>query len=853
MSSLDEIIQLASETNTLYCRNYVVKPFEQLKAAVYNDFKEDDNFKPAKLSVVRTGKKYPFSEGAKQAIQLLVQNDSTGYALDVIVSIELHSDEVIHLRETSNYVGTIQSSALVNFDYTGKLYSESVFIIGNVSWVNINDESCSKSFDIELQGQKDNINWSKIQRAEPYDLEAVTDKDDFIGRKKIIKDLTSVGKKVSSSYIFGQRRVGKTSIVKTMQSIVNPSDTLVIYTEAGDWDSATSPHRSMEDLAGIICKKIIKHDKKYSLVDKPDFDGSFHRLTNYLDDISDIDSSFRILIILDEFDRISSSLLYPGSVANSFMNTIRAISNRPNYGFVLVGGEKLEYLLSQWQEFNKFKPIRVDYFDKKTEWEDFKSLIRHPVQDYLEISDKAIDFIYNQTSGNPYFTKKVCIEMFNLMVHNRDTHVTDREARQAADMAIDLNNIGATDFSHFWKDGIKEKEIKEEEISINRRKVLLAVGQLLISKKVLVKSSIIDSSISNGLNILQAEKTLDEFVQRKILFIENNIYSFVVKFFSDWLVSGGLETIITTFEEEQRLVLMQEYEKQISVKQEELLAIASNWPQYRGRDITVDHLRDWLNQFDGFQEQRLMYQLLEGVKFYSYSLLRDKMTELFQVVQKIVNKHDKVVKIKERFDQRKKADILVSYLDQSPFKSGSEYSKLFVEANNIYTDNSCAPDKLDKRLSELENVNGLVFVDDFLGTGKSITENLDSIIPAIKPALIDRNIVVVIGIITGYQEAKHSVLKYAQINDFPIDCVLLDPLDNSDKCFHEDSSIYGKPGERSKAKDICSIHGVKLEPRHPLGFGDCQAAIVFPNTCPNNSLPILWKEVKDWKPLFKRG
>jgi hypothetical protein len=40
--------------------------------------------------------------------------------------------------------------------------------------------------------------------------------------------------------------------------------------------------------------------------------------------------------------------------------------------------------------------------------------------------------------------------------------------------------------------------------------------------------------------------------------------------------------------------------------------------------------------------------------------------------------------------------------------------------------------------------------------------------------------------------------------------------------------------------------------RSPLGFGDCQALVVFETGCPNNSVPILWKQTGEWQPLFPR-
>ncbi len=265
-------------------------------------------------------------------------------------------------------------------------------------------------------------------------------------------------------------------------------------------------------------------------------------------------------------------------------------------------------------------------------------------------------------------------------------------------IVITSNNIAATDFSHFWKDGIKEKE--EEEISIHRRKVLLSIGQILKKGQKSTKQMIIDKSIANGLTELQAEKTLAEFIQRNILIIEDNSYTFVVKFFKDWLISQGMEKIITTFQEEQRVVLRQQYEEQLKVKHDELNRLTKSWNLYRGKEITTDIVREWLEQFEGLENQRNMFKLLEHVKFYSNSEIREKMEDLFREVKKEIRRANKERVIKE--SQRKRDDILISYLDQNPVKSGAEYSKLFVEANNIYKDNSTTIDKLEKKLTKIE-------------------------------------------------------------------------------------------------------------------------------------------------------
>ena len=83
---------------------------------------------------------------------------------------------------------------------------------------------------------------------------------------------------------------------------------------------------------------------------------------------------------------------------------------------------------------------------------------------------------------------------------------------------------------------------------------------------------------------------------------------------------------------------------------------------------------------------------------------------------------------------------------------------------------------------------------------------------------------------------------------------ICDPLGNSDKCFSERSGILPESAKRVRAKEIVESYGRRVSKQHPLGFGNCQALIVFENTCPNNSLPILWAQGlhNDWRPLFSR-
>lgn len=846
------LIRTFASIGTKYSNVFFQIPFTQIKEKFEINFLKTPASKPAVLEVIETEKKYPFSNvGTGYKFELKIANKSLGSAFDTVVLIKDFSISEIKILELKQFVGTINTpSVFIEFDYEIIKPTSSLILDGEIIWSDFDGKENSKGFYLELTGQTVALDWSDLEQRSPYDLEPVNQERELIGRGNILDQLRArIKNKLQSSYLYGQRRVGKTSIVKTLETIETHTENLVIINiEAGDWNDATGALKSMDNLGKKICNKIKRSSKKFDTLNVPKFEGSLSHISDFLDDVVYIDPEFRALIILDEFDRITSDLFKRTDVGQSFMLTLRAISNRQQFGFVLVGGEKLEYILSQWQEFNKFKPVRVDYFDKQKDWEDFKKLIKEPADQILEFNDKAIDYIYKQTSGNPYFTKLICIELFNYMVLNRDNHVTEKEARKATGIARNSSNIAATDFSHFWEDGIKEKVDKEQEISMNRRKILICLSELIRKNENTSKENILFYAIQKGMTEETAIKTLEEFEQRRIIIFANQKFEFIVKFFEDWLVSQGIEKIITTFEEEERIKFQKSKEEQLKITSQELLEVTSKWKTYQGQEITTDKVLVWLNQFEDIYSQRLMFKILQNLKFYNETLLRERMETLFIEVLKQLRKKniDRIIEI----GKVKRSDIIVSYMDKGPSKSGSEYAKKFVEVNNIYFENAVEPNRLVEKINDSTKV--LVFVDDFIGTGQTLIENIEPILAELKSQNVLAGLVIVIGYITGFQNSSTSAESKLYKKGFDITVKILDPLNNSDKVFNEDSHIFNNPNEKLEAKNICSDIGIKLEKNHPLGYGDCQAAIVFPNTCPNNSLPIFWKSGKDWTPLFER-
>jgi hypothetical protein len=88
--------------------------------------------------------------------------------------------------------------------------------------------------------------------------------------------------------------------------------------------------------------------------------------------------------------------------------------------------------------------------------------------------------------------------------------------------------------------------------------------------------------------------------------------------------------------------------------------------------------------------------------------------------------------------------------------------------------------------------------------------------------------------------------------------LLLISCQDSDRAFSPDSNVFASTDDRIRAYELVRAIGLELEKDHACGHEDSQTLLVFPDTVPNNTLPVFWKEGKKyrgkpWKPLFPRS
>jgi chromosomal replication initiation ATPase DnaA len=851
----------ACKHGTRYSYDYLNGLSEKLLKLLEDHFQKNPISKPAELSIEVLKNKYPFYISGKEIdLDFILKNNSSGFAFDVEVRVEAS----IHVNKAIHYIGQIspKSSLIMQIPCKVEKAEENVLVLIEANWINFDTTPNKKQFEFMLECQRSDIDWEKLSKEQPYSLEPITKEDEFVGRNEILNRLESLvtaNDGIGSVFIYGQKRVGKTSIVKILKTRLEKKypNFIVVYLEGGEYIHP-EPKITIENLGKTLIRRIKSIDR-FAGIDLSTirFEGALSPLSEFLDSVNKIAPEIKILFILDEFDELPIELYKRGPLGDAFFLTIRSISGKPPFGFILVGGEKMEYIIScQGDALNKFHSCRIDYFDKEEHWTDFQNLVKKPVQNWLEITDQALSTLFEETAGNPYFTKLICKELSNIMVERKDSYVTPREIEDAVKIA--LRNVASNAFQHFWEDGIIDTGPRVEEKSVMRRKMLLALAES-IREGLPMLNKIKDKCLKWGVFDYLIEHEFREFEQRKIIIVKDDIYGFKVKFFEKWLVEKGVQEILTTLIDYDSLAREKKEEERVRVSSEEIVNLVKKWGIYKGRLITEDQVRAWLNQFGDYKKQRMMFKILQAIKFYTNDSIRAKMREAHNII-----KRNLIWRMEEK--KRKRSDILISYLDY-PGKSGAFLAKIYADENEIYFKNVVERVEITdvlKRKSEELQAFALVFIDDFIGTGNSACEYFKRLVSehgeilkrlSKEPGEIEgsQKLQMFFIAICGFPEAQNKIEELLVNLDLPVKVHICDPLSKSEEIFSEKSTIFENISEREEAKQITYEFGVKLVRDAPLGYDGTQTIIVFEHNCPNNSLPILWAESKDFRPLFRRG
>jgi len=696
------------------------------------------------------------------------------------------------------------------------------------------------SIDAKILSQSPDVDWRSLKELEPYSTE-IAEGDEFVGRKEKVRSISNrlLKTRMQSTYITGQKRVGKTSLAlavkENLKSNKKSENIEFYYLEWGDYAHA-DPLKTVEAFGNSIADFLIEFLPQNVKIPKLDFKGTLAPLNKLSTLLMREHENKKFVLILDEFDEIHHEMYRHGPLAESFFSNIRTLSAKKNIAFMLVGGENMPFIISsQGDQLNKFIREPLDYFNRVNEFFDYQHLIKNPIKEKINWYDTAITELYNLTNGHPYYTKLLCSRIFSDAIDERDIEITATEVKKALEKAISRLDINA--FAHLWKDGIFSDREEMPIYELKRCRFLVAVGRVLRRKNSLTPENILANEITGKLHEHEIIPLINDYHRRGIFIENDNEIIFQLPIFRIWLTEIGVKKLISDQLADELQQRVEDAEEAAYVTSEEITKFTENLPTYRGQKITSDEVRAWINQVEKFSNQRFLYNILANLRFFSEYEIREKL----KLAHRFVLSNVKTYVRKHKSDRR--ADILVTYVD-GPGKSGSFYASRYAEENLISSASVIEPNNLAKKVKENEEkqieFTALVIIDDLAGSGKQLSGNLNNFLSKNLALFENKSTCVLVVVIAATKEGEANIRKtISGFENLNIDLRICEPILDIHYAFKKDNKIWKGKQELDKAKSLCLEIGTKIYKSAPLGYANQGLIIVFPNTCPNNSLPIL--------------
>jgi hypothetical protein len=707
-----------------------------------------------------------------------------------------------------------------------------------------------------VTAQRCDIPWSELEYQRPYTTE-VAKGEQFVGRTDKVLALAAklLRSPMESFYVTGQKRVGKTSLALAAADFAKthaPAPGIAVkYLLWGSFAHA-EPREALRELGERLAEFIVATLPSGTRTGTLNFDGSLAPLVRLAELAAEIRPGLKYVIIFDEFDEIHPELYQHGNLAETFFANIRALTTIDNVSMVLVGGENMPYVMDrQGQKLNKLVKVPLDYFSRDEEWDDFKLLVRQPTAGILEWHDEAVSEVFNATNGNPYFAKIVCAAVFRDCVRGRDADVTAHEVLTA--ISAEVSEFDTNSFAHLWQDGIHKPALAREPEVLRRARTLVLIARAARRHQILRLGNL--SAQKHGIVLPDNELvgSLNEFVKRGILRENQGAYSFQLPIFRLWLVEVGGNRLISDAIGEELASQAQTAEDRAFVRSDEVTALARSWPTYQGRSVTPDDIRAWYEQVEGHQQQRLLFKLLQRVRFFGETELRERLESLYGSIRSLLPEFV----IRKRSDRRQ--DVFITYVDGEG-KSGQFFSSRFAEANRLSVKSIIPPSSFSKtaeeKLKKEIKPSMLVILDDIAATGSSLSRNILKFAKDNELAIRKLRVPTMALVVAVTPDGDAAVRR--QVSSVPwldFDLRYAESIDDASVAFPESAHGWDSVDEMERARALCRDLGALIYPENPLGYGNQSLLVTFSTNCPNNSLPILHSPGRSgtWRPLFPRA
>lgn len=733
-----------------------------------------------------------------------------------------------------------------------------------IRWTCINSVGKTADFGelLEIGQQVLEPDWTVLLDEPPYTLNPIKREDRLYGRSTTLSKLQLAALAGTSTFVWGQKRIGKTSLLQVLANRLKArSDTACVLLRMGELASLHEgqlAHRIATRLAAQI-------DKDIPVPSEGEFGAGVSLLVPFIEEVSAQHPSKKLVLIIDEFDDLDPAF-YTGERGRQFMKGLRSASE-VGLTFFFVGSERMDAIYCRHQaDLNKWTNVRLDRIDSRR---DCQSLIEAPVEGVIEFDSQAIEFITDYTNGNPFYIHNFCYQIFERCLQEHRTFVDTNDTYAVRQQL--LRSLGATNFAHLWDDNpVLDPEDKRRESAENciALTCISALGGRFESVDELMEAQeTLPLTAEDRCTSSDLRQSCARLLQRGVLDHRKDGEGQVIalQIFREWLGENARAQLLptwcdhkdslrtggasSTFQERMPSALQSTF----PIDEDAMLAVAQRLI-FCGKQKDVAEIRSWLRQFDDDSRIEVAFALLQRISEKGFinegarALSVHKLEEMIDARRLSVGDGAWTI-IKSRRD-----NLAIGYVD-GEHKSGGALAR---ELRASLRPGKCTPaTELDGWMrTHLDSDAMVVLVDDFSGTGSTLVKGLRRFRQKVAEEVWGRYVAerrISLYVLYAFPEALELLRKEFSGVEISAANILGDELRACD----EEAAIFDSMDERNFARQVVQQLGRELTPGAPLGHGDMGALVVFHNATPNNTLPIFWSGgtvgERPWKPLFPRA
>lgn len=337
----------------------------------------------------------------------------------------------------------------------------------------------------------------------------------FKGRESLFSQLETAlgGERHTTFFLYGQRRTGKTSVLKYLPQRLG-SQVVPTLLDLQGFGNAETINGIIEGMTQRINDDALRHaDLKFPSIDSKKLERDpYAAFQGWLDQVERVLGARTLLLALDEFEELEQAIA-DGRIDDRILKTIRNIvQHRRQIAVLMSGSHQLDELPPHWSStLVNTETLPISFLSE----DDTRNLIEQPVADFPAIyTPEAVDTIVRITHCQPYLVQLVCallVERMNSMRRIPPTsYVTPDDVETVISLALER---GSAYFDNLWR----------------------AQTKTVLAQRVLAKLAAAPNTALDGAALRQIERdemalaeALRVLQRREIIIRDNGCYRIVV-------------------------------------------------------------------------------------------------------------------------------------------------------------------------------------------------------------------------------------------------------------------------------------------------------------------------------------